>query len=384
MAVKISETDKHSQGSLRLAILVTDFGDGGVERMLVNLARGTAENGIAVDFLVKEKNLPYLPELPERVRLTELRSSVAGGLLAELVAYLQASSPQVMLSAKGDDDRLAVQARARAGSATRVALRTGTHLSGRLAARGRNPLRRWIELRRIRQLYAQADCVICVSQGVADDLACITGLDRHVIRVLHNPVVTPELLALARASVEHPWFSGEHGPPVVLGAGGLRRQKNFALLLRAFAALRRRQPCRLIILGEGRQRGELLQLAGELGIGEDVSLPGFAVNPYAYMARAALFVLSSQWEGSPNVVTEALAVGTPVVATDCPSGPREILAGGRYGELVPVGDVEALTSAMQRSLNHPPSPELLRDAVCHYTLDNSTREYLDALGLANV
>ena len=365
----------------RLAVLLADFGDGGVERMLVNIARGLAEEGVPVDFLVKQANRPYLPALSGQVRLIELREGGKGGLLGALVDYLRENGPEVLLSAKSADDRLAVQARAAAGVATRVALRTGTNLSARLAVRGKNPLRCWLERRRVRRLYARADHVICVSHGVADDLARITGLARQAIHVPHNPVVTPELFASARASVPHPWLADRQGQPVVLGAGGLRRQKNFPLLLRAFARLRREQDCRLIILGEGRQRARLCRLAERLGVAEDVSLPGFVSNPYAYMARAALFVLSSYWEGSPNVLTEAMALGTPVVATDCPSGPREILDGGHYGELVGIDDDAALAQAMARTLSRPPAAERLRQAVRHYTLACSTQEYMDALGL---
>ena len=349
--------------------------------MLVNIARGLAGCGVQVDFLVKETPLPYLTTLPTRVRLIDLRSGADGGLLRALIAYLRASGPDVLLSAKSVDDRLAIQARAAAGAATRVALRTGTNLSARLAVRGKNPLRRWLERRRVRRLYARADHVICVSRGVADDLARITGLARQAILVPHNPVITPELLELARAPAPHPWLAEEPRLPVVLGAGGLRRQKNFPCLLRAFARLREHRACRLIILGEGRQRARLCRLAERLGVAEDVSLPGFVANPYAYMARSALFVLSSYWEGSPNALTEAMAVGTPVVATDCPSGPQEILDGGRYGELVGIDDAAAMAAAMERTLANPPPAERLREAVRPYTLAHSAREYLDALGL---
>lgn len=383
MGAIASEAYHPSQSSPRLAVLITDFGDGGVERMLVNIARGLAGCGVQVDFLVKESNLPYLPALSSQVRLIHLRAGADGGLFGGLVAYLRDNGPEVLLSAKSVDDRLAVQARAAAGAATRVALRTGTNLSARLAARGRNPLRRWLERRRVRQVYTQADHVICVSRGVADDLARITGLARETIHIPHNPVVTPELLELAHAPASHPWLADGQRPPVVLGAGGLRRQKNFPLLLRAFARLRERRVCRLIILGEGRQRVRLGRLAERLGVVEDVSLPGFVANPYAYMARSALFVLSSYWEGSPNALTEAMAVGAPVVATDCPSGPREILDGGRYGELVGIDDDAALAAAMERTLSNPSPAERLREAVRPYTLAHSTQEYLAALGLSD-
>ena len=146
--------------------------------------------------------------------------------------------------------------------------------------------------------------------------------------------------------------------------------------------MHRQRPCRLLILGQGRQRERLQRLAEELGVGEAVELHGFDPNPYRFLARAGLFVLSSLWEGSPNVLTESLALGVPVVATDCPSGPSEILAGGCHGPLVPVGDVAALASAMLETLDHPRPASELRAAVAEYEWMHSARAYLEALGVS--
>jgi glycosyltransferase involved in cell wall biosynthesis len=232
----------------------------------------------------------------------------------------------------------------------------------------------------MRRHYPRAQGVIAVSRGVADDVARIVRMPSARIHIVPNPVIPPELSDLATSPVDHPWFTAP-GPPVILGAGGLRRSKDFPTLLRAFARLREKRALRLVILGEGRQRPRLEVLAGELGVGDDVSLPGFVANPYAYMARARLFVLSSRWEGSPNVVVEAMAVGTPVVCTDCPSGPREILQGGTYGPLVPVGDVDAMAGAMAAILDTPPSGQTLQAAVAPYTIHLSTERYLEAFGI---
>jgi glycosyltransferase involved in cell wall biosynthesis len=204
-------------------------------------------------------------------------------------------------------------------------------------------------------------------------------LPRERISVIRNPVVTPRMQALAQAPVPD-WFTAG-GAPVILGAGRLTEQKDFASLLRAFAIVRGQRPVRLVILGDGGKRAALTALAQELGVSAAVSMPGYVDNPYAYMARAQLFVLSSRWEGSPNVLTEALALGTPVVATDCPSGPREILRGGEVAPLVPVGDVQALAQAMLGALDRPSPPELLRAAASEYTQAASGQRYLEILGL---
>ena len=136
-----------------------------------------------------------------------------------------------------------------------------------------------------------------------------------------------------------------------------------------------------MILGEGALRDELQALANSLGVTEDFEMPGFAQNPYQYMHAASLFVLSSRWEGSPNGLTEALAVGTPVVATDCPNGPIEILQQGKLGPLVPMSDSEALSTAILETLDNPLPAEVLRDGVAHYSVENSAREYLEAMQL---
>jgi glycosyltransferase involved in cell wall biosynthesis len=212
------------------------------------------------------------------------------------------------------------------------------------------------------------------------DIAHILGIPAERIRVAPNPTVTTELERLAGMPLDDPWFAPNE-PPVVLGVGRLEPQKDFPNLLRAFALLKRVRPCRLIVLGEGKEREALARLAVELGIERDFKMPGFVENPYAYMTRASLFVLSSRWEGSPNGLTEALALGTPLVATDCPDGPREILEDGKHGPLVPVGNTQALACAMQQVLANPPAREPLRAAGLRYTLERSADAYIEALGL---
>lgn len=360
-----------------IALFLPTFGDGGVERMLVNLSRGLVDFGRKVDFLVSKAEGPYLSLLPSQVRLVELGTSNPLMLLLPLTRYLRRERPNVCLSAKRYDSE-ALRARRLAGVSTRIFVRVGTTPSQRDSHR--NAFRRWRSHRRMRRVYPRAHGVIAVSQGVAEDIARSAPLPLNRIHVVPNPVIPPELPGLASAPVDHPWLAAP-GPPVILGAGGLRRSKDFPTLLRAFARLREGRALRLVILGEGRQRPRLERLAAELGVRDDVSLPGFVANPYVYMARARLFVLSSLWEGSPNVVVEAMAVGTPVVCTDCPSGPREILQGGTYGPLVPLGDVDAMAGAMAATLDVPTSGQTLKAAVAPYTIHLSTERYLEAFGV---
>jgi glycosyltransferase involved in cell wall biosynthesis len=232
-----------------------------------------------------------------------------------------------------------------------------------------------------RRFYPWADTVVAVSAGVADDLAECIGLSRARITVIPNPVVSDDLDALAGAAVEHPWLAPGQ-PPVLLAAGRLTAQKDFPTLLRAFARLVPRRDLRLVILGEGPDRAALMADIETLGLAERVDLPGFDDNPFRWMSRARLFLLSSAWEGLPGVLIQAMACGTPVVSTDCPSGPREVLDDGRFGPLVPVGNAQALAAAIEQTLDAPLPAAALQERAAQYRVAPVTRRYLAALGLA--
>ncbi|MGD9507907.1 MAG: glycosyltransferase [Geminicoccaceae bacterium] len=233
--------------------------------------------------------------------------------------------------------------------------------------------------------YQQADVIVAVSRALGDDLAVVARIPRRRIITIYNPVVGPNLTQLAAMPVDHPWFA-PGSPPVVLSAGRLSAQKDFPTLVRAFAALRTRCDARLVILGgataddktESRQQ-DLVALAESLGVAGDMDLVGYMPNPYAYMSRAQVFALSSAWEGFGNVLVEALACGCPVVSTDCPYGPAEILEGGRYGRLTPVGDAEAMADALADTITSVPDRPLLRRRGEDFTVARSVEGYLHAL-----
>jgi glycosyltransferase involved in cell wall biosynthesis len=359
----------------RICVYIPSFSDGGVEKMMVTLAGGFASAGFPTDFVTRTGELPYLNRLDPAVRLLRLPRQ-----LPETLAYLKDARPAILMSAKGKDDVLALDARDAAGTGVRVFLRCGIHLSSRPKMVSPNPLRRWWHARRARALYARPDGVVCVSDGVADDLHMVTGVGRERLTVIRNPTLTPAFQQQLDAPCPHPWFAPRQRP-VILAAGSLARVKRFGVLLEAAAPLLMEQDLRLVILGEGKERSALQSQAQRLGIGKHVDLPGFVGNVLPYMRRAALFVLSSEREGSPNVLTEALACGTPVVATDCPSGPREILADGLYGPLIPIGDPLAMRHAIAEVLQHPHPADHLRKAVAAYTLERACEGYLQAFGL---
>lgn len=361
-----------------LAVFASFSGAGGVERMLINLLRGFVALGQEVDLVLVRAESPHLARLPPQVNQVRLGTSHTLLAAPALAAYLRRRRPAALLAAKDRAGRTAVLARLLAGTDTPLLLRLGTNLSTAMAERSR--AEQWLRYAPIRLLYPRIDRIVAVSEGVAEDTLRVARVPRERIRVIRNPVITPELQRQAREPCPHPWLAAGQ-PPVIMGAGRLQHQKDFPTLIRAFARVRAVRDCRLLIIGEGAARPALASLAAELGVAGDLALPGFQTNPYAYLARAALFVLSSRWEGSPNVLTEALALGVPVVSTDCPSGPVEILDRGRYGPLVPVGDPAAMAEAMLATLEAPLAADTLRAAVAEYEQMQSARRYLEVAGL---
>lgn len=343
----MSAATNHGPGE-RVAIFVAYMGGGGAERAMLKLAGGIARRGNRVDLVLSRAEGEYLPEVHGSVRIVDLGASRVLTSLPRLIRYLRRERPSVMLASLNHVNIVALWARRLARVDTRLVVNEQSTLS--LEAPHSARLRHRLVPRLIRRFYPWADGIVAVSQGAADDLARTAGLSPDRILVAHNPIVTPELREMAAVPLDHPWFQpGE--APVVLAAGRLSPQKDFAALIRAVSLVRRRRPVRLLILGEGRERAGLEALAADVGLDGAFDLPGRVLNPYPYMARAAAFVLSSRWEGLPSVLIEALFCGVPVVATDCPSGPMEILEGGKHGLLVPVGDVGALAAGIDAALD---------------------------------
>jgi glycosyltransferase involved in cell wall biosynthesis len=365
--------------SNRIACFFSTSGHSGVDRAAAHLIPALARRGYQVDLLKVRQHGPNLPQpLPPNVTVIDLGSRHTYASVPAIVHYLRREQPAVLLSDKDRVNRTALLARTLARVPTRLVFSSGTTISVDLATRG--AMERWVQRTSMGRLYPFANQVIVTSAGVADDMAHYTGLARERIRVVPSPVIPSDLFTAELPRPAHPWF-GQPEMPLILSAGELCSRKDFTTLIAAFARVRARRPCRLMIVGRGAARARLLAQAAELGVAADVDLPGFVADLYAYMAHADLFAFTSRWEGLGFVVIEALAVGTPVVSTDCPSGPREILDGGRYGRLVTMGDVPALAEAMLATLAQPLPKAVLQQAARPYEIEVSTDAYLDALGL---
>jgi glycosyltransferase involved in cell wall biosynthesis len=314
---------------------------------------------------------PYLAQVPNSIRVVDLQVFGPLSNLQSLARYLEQEQPDVMLAIL-DNWNVAGLAKRLAGVQTQII--ASAHNMPSLDMRLGPNFKSRVKVDLMRLSYRFTDHFVAVSQGVAAEVAAIMELPKSRIRVIYNPVVSPELPALAQAPILHPWFAPD-GPPVILGVGRLTIQKDFPTLIRAFALIQPQCSARLMILGDGPQRQQLTDLIAELGLGETVCLVGFQDNPYAYLARSAVFAFSSAWEGFGNVIVEALAVGTPVVSTDCRSGPAEILEGGKYGRLVPVGDAAALGAAILGVLAAPPDPEPGKRRSADFTIAAIVAQY---------
>jgi len=380
---------------------------------MLNLATGFLAKGREVDIVLCQAKGAFLDEIPAGATMIELEAT--GGLRARwiiarsnlqdffvrlrpvllakktapevarirsLQRYIVASQPDVILSALPYANLSAIWAKELSGSRVPVIVSERIALSSYCAAPSNSRKWRWRYLPElVRRTYPKANRVVAVSDHVADELITTIGLHQDSVITVHNPVVDDNLRTRAQQTLEHPWFAQDE-PPVILAAGRFTEQKDFATLIRAFAAVRADREARLVILGEGRLRDDLEQLVCTLGIQADVYMPGFVENPFQYMARASVLVLSSAYEGLPGVLIQALACGCPVVSTDCPGGSSEILEDGKYGALVSIGKAGEMAKAVLAELDDPTPREILLRRAEDFSVERAVNSYLALLDTA--
>ena len=376
---------------MRITLFLSALAGGGAQRRMLLLARGFAAAGHEVEIVTAGAPENVEAALPAGVRHRALASPLAGlpwlrhrrglwvpAVWRRLAVHLRTRPPDVLLATSTPANLTALLAAAASGTGTPVVVSLNLDLEASLG-RGLGGI---LGLpRHVAGIYRRAAMRVAISEGVAEGWRRLAGEGAPPIRTVPNPV---DLAAVARGAAAEPepgWPVAGEGP-LLLACGKLKPQKDFATLIRAAAHLARQRPLRLVILGEGEERRRLRALAAALGLGERVFMPGFVANPFAWMARASLFVLSSRFEGRSNVLLEALACGCPVVATDCPSGPREVLDGGRWGRLVPVGDAETLAAAMAAALDAPRDGPRLRARAAEFSIERAGAGYLAALAEA--
>ncbi|MBE9228392.1 glycosyltransferase [Phormidium sp. LEGE 05292] len=361
----------------RIALFLGNFGGGGIERVTALLSHYLVNMGVQIDLVLIDADSPHLWQMPSETRIIDLKSSGLFKSLPKLVQYLLQERPEVLLAADHYANEVAILARLIARVPTRIIVCEHNQLSR--TAKNSSKLKDRLAPLFTKFLYPFADAILAVSHGVAKDLAQTASLPLEKIETIYNPVIHPQIFVKAQEPLDHPWFApGEL--PVILGVGKLEKQKDFPTLIRAFAKVQQHKPCRLVILGWGPDRPKLEALIQELGLEDVVDLPGHVNNPYMYMARSSVFVLSSAWEGLGNVLIEAMALGIPVVSTDCESGPAEILSGGKYGYLTPVGDSEALADGILQVLAGNPK-SIDAQWLNQFGIETAGEKYLKVFGL---
>ncbi len=408
-------------GTHRPAIYVNSLAAGrGAERVIYNLLTTYAKEGKGVDLLIEDGEGELLADLQRRapqVRIHFLRGNawqerlswftcwlaLAAELLSGLTSgqrfadfkacaimaekerpplvtlrrYLKHEQPVTVLSFLNDANIALMLAACLGKQGTRFIPNVRNHISAGAKALQSKRMRAMSGA--MRRLFRRADAVVVPAEDLRRDVAEITGLPESRIHRIFNPIDLAAVKQRAAESPAHPWLDPKDTTPVVLAAGKLKPQKDFPTLLKAFGELRSRRDCRLILLGSGPLENDLRKQAETLGIADDVSFQGHVDNPFAYLARAQVFVLSSAWEGLPNVLIEALACGCPVVSTDCPGGASEILEGGRHGRLVPVGDAAAMADAIKATLESPPPAEALKARAADFSIERAAEAYAKLL-----
>jgi len=353
---------------------------GGKGRVLLNLLNAFEKKDFRVHLLLNRVSGPFTESLNPGIRIIHLENTGNLSSIPFYLSYILKWKPDIILTNVVRHTALAIRVRNITREKTKIF--PIIHNTYGEAFKKLSDKKKQARLKKIIKYYPLCDKIIAISDGVKDDFCSLTGMPSDSVKRIYNPVVSEELIDLAVLPVEHPWFQPKE-PPVILGAGRLEKAKNFPLLIDAFEIARRMVRCRLFIIGEGSEFQFLSSRIRKSAFYEDISLAGYKENPFPYMNRATVFTLSSLWEGLPTVLIEAMAMGTPVISTDCPSGPREILNGNEYGTLVPMNDAEKLSDAILEAFQYPIASATLKRRAAIFSYQASTEEYLKLFSLNN-
>lgn len=359
---------------MKLAFYIPSLGVGGAERVVVNLSNEFSNRGHSVDLVTSNKDGKLRDEVSKEVDLIQhspihVPAYSSLGSVPFLSRYLKRNEPDWLYSAMNHANIPAIISTHISDSDTKIMISEHNTPSRLINHSYGNK----IIYSMARYLYPHSDCIVTVSDGVKRDLVNEVDISPDKLKTVYNPIVTPSLIQKSFESVEHPWFKSDD-INVILGMGRLHPQKRFSDLIRAFSQMNSHDS-RLVIIGEGQEREKLEQHVNELNIDDRVHFLGYVENPYKYLCNASVFALSSAWEGFGNVLVEALACGCPVVSTNCPNGPIEILADGEYGTLVPVGDIETLSSAIERTIKEEVNQTALRGRADDFHVDEIADQY---------
>jgi len=359
----------------QIAFFIPNLECGGAEKMVINLANYFCKKNIKIDLILIQKKGDFLKNVSKNIRIINLNSNRAFYSIYPLIKYLRKNRPKVLISTLNHVNIVALISVFISFTKTKIFIRSVNTFSMNLKSlsKSKEMIQRFSAL----ILYRFADNIISNSMQSADDLAKTLKLNRKKIKVIYNPTITPNIYKKMEEYISHPWLNSKQ--ITIIGVGRLEKVKNFTNLIRAVKILKNKIDAKLIILGEGSERKNLEKLIKNLNLKNSVKLMGFQQNPYSFIYRSNLFVLSSDSEGLPNALIEAMACGTPVVSTNCPSGPSEILENGKYGKLVPVNNPEALAEAIIETLNNPIESSILQERASFFSVKRSAEKYLNLI-----
>lgn len=363
-----------------ITLFIPSLSGGGAERVAVNIANHLDANKYHVTLLTLKQSIQErikYYEIASHVEVRQLQASKLRTSVLDLMNFFRNNTIDLLISHMSLTNIVSLIAKKLSGKQFPIIIVEHNTPSVKYQNEGwhRKPIP-WL----MRLTYKHADVIVAVSDGVKEDLAKITSVPRVNIRRIYNPVVSDAIMEKALEPVNHKWLNQKNKYKVILGIGRLERVKNFEMLIDAFYLVYHHvKDARLIILGEGSERRNLEHHIEKLGLKDVVDLPGFVSNPYSYLSRASVFVLTSNYEGLGLVLIEAMAVGTEVIATDCPSGPREILAEGKYGRLIPLGDRDGLARALLDKLIEEDkssfSVQKLIERAKDFSIDEAIKQY---------
>ncbi len=361
----------------KIAFFISGLRPGGIGRVIANLSSGFVERGIQVDILVTRNIEAYYEDIHPDVNLINLKTGRVIKSMIPLVSYLKQNQPYTFISANDYVNLVAIWAWKLSGvSAKMVATVHVDRTNIKIPRTFKNRLFRFL----VCKTYTKAEHIVAVSSGVAENVSKLFEVPLHVVKVINNPIFDDRIAIKAKERYAHEWLINKKCP-VIIAVGRLTRQKDFPTLMRAFKNLLVHRSAKLIILGDGEEKADLLCLSARLGLEDALHFAGFVDNPYSYISRADVLAVSSIYEGFGNVIVEAMALGTTVVSTDCPSGPAEILGNGKYGYLVPVGNSDTMAEAISKAIDTPINVDLLKQRAADYSVSNITNAYLNMIGL---
>lgn len=360
---------------MKIGLFFGSFEGGGAERMMVNLAKGLAEKSIDVTVYVVNSTGPYLKEVPENIPIKSFDAKYG----------VKSIVPKIRKVLKNDGLTAFISTQMHINSAVGIAS-IGLKIKPKIIFREANTPSKIINSRIEGQIYkwcySFADHFVAVSMGVKQDMVKYFSLAEAIVSVVYNPAIDKSIYDKMNEEVDHPWFL-DSATPVIIGVGRFAPQKAFEDLVDAFIFVRKQRKARLVILGKKNEGSDYFKMIqkkiNDSGFKDDIALLGFVDNPFKYLKRADIFVLSSKFEGLPGVLIQAMACGCQIVSTNCPSGPSEILANGMYGELIDVKQPNKLAKGILNKLNNPINVNLIQKRANHYNVESAVSNYLNVL-----